>query len=197
MLNPPTNSTNQTTPVLGLDITSIQLREFDEPQSTAPRPRPQPSLLPPQAQWHPQSPSQCFAGHPRSSSAPRAPLLLHPGSRPPRPSQPPQPATLPPPALHRRNSDSRARSAGTRARPLRLIRRVSSSCSPRWRGACTLCWSSFSDRRKLPTPGCHWCRRCGRDGLRVRILMVWGADIRFTTLSRRDRSHRGSVESTL
>lgn len=161
-LNPPTNSTNQTTPVLGLDITSIQLREFDEPRSTATRPRPHPSLLPPQAQWQPQSRSQCFAGHPRSSSsAPRAPLLPHPGSKPPRPSQPPQPATLPPPALRRRNSDSRARSDGTRARPRPSIRRVSSSCSLRWRGACMWCWNSFSDRRKLHSRGCHWGRRWG------------------------------------
>lgn len=159
MLNPPTISTNQITPVLGLDITSIQLREFDEPQSTATRPRPHPSPLPPQAQWHPQSHSQCFAGHPHSSSAPRAPLPPRLGSKPPRPSQPPQPATLPPPALHRRNSDSRARSAGTRTRPLPWTRRVSSSCSPRWRGACTWCWSSFSDRRKLHSLGCHWDRR--------------------------------------
>lgn len=48
MLNPPTNSTNQITPVLGLDITSIQLREFDEPHRHSSTSTP-PSLSPPPA----------------------------------------------------------------------------------------------------------------------------------------------------
>lgn len=47
IVNPPTNPTNQITPVLGLDITSIQLREFDEPPKAqlhvhAPIPLPSP-----------------------------------------------------------------------------------------------------------------------------------------------------------